>query len=238
MIPRRDVALAVLLAGAATLCSTPLLAAERVIEPLDPRTPLHLAAPAEEIFGTCALGITGTPSNVSELFPPDDTYYMRLSPSECGSCSVVVLSRVRIQLEFRTPCTVPVEVRMVKSSGTGCLAPDRFQAVQGPVAADLTATDEGVTEFLIDLPTTWRIDTDTFLAVDFVAEVDSCSAEGLKPRLAMRAICTSCTSYDVFGDDVCSFGAPAIPLIAAEVGECIVTPVVRRSWGSTKLRYR
>lgn len=232
---RRAAALALVLAGAAILCSAPLQAAERPIHPLAPGTPFH---PQPAVGGEpCLLGITGTPTNVGNLFPPDDTYYMRLGLTDCGSCSVVVLSRARIQLEFRAPCTVPVEISVVKASGTSCLEPDRFQVLHGPIAANLTAEEEGVVDFAVDLPPSWRLEDHAFLAVNFVAEVDSCSGD-VAPRLAMRAGCDACTAYDVFGDDVCSFGAPAIPLIAAELGECVVTPVVRRSWGATKLRYR
>jgi hypothetical protein len=232
---RRAAALAVL-AGVAILCSASLEAAERrSVLPLDPKTPLHLqpAGGGEP----CLLGITGAPTNVGDLFPPDDTYYMKLGLTDCGSCSVVVLSRARIQLEFRTPCTVPVEISVVRAFGTSCLEPDRFQVLHGPVAASLTGEEEGVTDFAVDLPPSWRLEANTFLAVTFTAAVDTCSDE-VAPRLAMRAGCDACTAYDVFGDDVCSFGAPAIPLIAAELGECVVTPVLRRSWGATKLRYR
>ena len=234
---RRAAAPALVLAGLAILCSTSAWAAGRTVVPLDPRTPIHRTAvvPGGE---PCVLGVSGSATNVGDLFPPDDTYYMRLGLTECGSCSVVVLSRARIQLEFRTPCTVPVAFRVVKSGGTSCPEPDRFQTLYGPFAASLTGEEEGVFEFAVDLPANWRLEEDAFLAVDFVAVVDSCSSSSDAPRLAMTAGCTPCTSYDVFGDDVCSFGAPAIPLIGVEVGECIVTPVVRRSWGSTKLRYR
>lgn len=236
MIPRRCSALGLMLAGALLL---PLAAssAPRHIEPLPAETPVHRVA---EVAGTCALGTVGEPAQLGDLYPPDDIYLTLIRPTTCGACSVTALSNVHLWLEFRKVCSVPVAISVVRAFGTTCLQPDQGQILFPAFSTVLTATEEGVQEFVVPVPAEWRLDQDAFLAVHFTAETDSCSLEGEQPRIALRAGCPRCVAYENFSgstEDVCQFGV-GLPLMSVDVSECVPTPVARRSWGTLKMRYR
>ena len=240
MIPRRRSALVLSLFGA-LLIPIAVSSAPRHVEPLPPGTPVHRAA---EVHGTCALGTVGDPELVGDLFPPDDTYLMLIRPTTCGACSVTVLSNVHVWLEFRKPCSVPVSISVVRAFGSPCMQPDQGQVVFPAISAVLTAdpcdSESCTQEFIVPVPAEWRLDTDAFLAVSFTAVTDSCSLEGEQPRIALRDGCPRCVAYESFAgstEDVCQFGA-GLPLLSVDVSECITTPVLRRSWGTLKMRYR
>lgn len=236
MIPRRCFALGLTFAGA-LLFAIPASSAPRHVEVLPANTPIYRVA---DVAGTCALGTVGEPAQVGVLYPPDDTYLTLIRPTTCGSCSVTALSNVRLSLEFRKVCSVPVAISVVRAFGTTCPQPDQGQVVFPAFSAVLTPTEIGVTEFVVPVPIEWRLDADAFLAVHFNSETDSCSAEGEQPRIALRAGCPRCIAYENFAgstEDVCESGV-GLPLMSVDVSECVPTPVARRSWGSLKIRYR
>ena len=240
MIPRRCSALGLIFAGA-LLFPIAASSAPRVTEPLPANTPVHRVA---EVAGTCALGTLGEPAQLGDLYPPDDIYLTLIRPTTCGPCSVTALSNVHVWLEFRKPCSVPISISVVRAFGTACMQPDQGQIVFPAFSTLLTAepceSKSCVQEFVVAVPAAWRLDTDAFLAVNFTAETDSCSLEGEQPRIALRAGCPRCVAYENFSgstEDVCLSGA-GLPLISVDVSECVFTPVVRRSWGTLKIRYR
>jgi len=237
MIPRRRIALVLSLAGA-LLIPAVAFSAPGHTEPLAPGTPVHRAV---QLMGTCALGTVGEPELIGDLYPPDDTYFMLIRPTTCGPCSVTVLSNVRVWLEFRKPCSVPVTIGVVRSFGSPCMLPDPGQIVFPAFATVLTATETGAQEFLIPVPAEWRLDADAFLAVNFTAETDTCSSEEERPRIALKDGCPRCVAYESFSastpEDVCQFGA-GLPLLSVDVSECIPTPLRPRSWGTLKIKYR
>lgn len=236
MIPHRGSALALMLAGA-LLSPIAASSAPRHVELLPTNTPVHRAA---QVAGTCALGTLGEPAQLGDLFPPDDIYLTLIRPTTCGACSVTALSNVHLWIEFRKPCAVPVAISVVRAFGTTCLQPDQGQIVFPAISSVLTATETGVTEFVVPVPVEWRLTADAFLAVHFNSETDSCSAEGEQPRIALRSGCPRCVAYENFSgstDDVCEFGV-GLPIMSVDVSECVPTPVGRRSWGSLKLFYR
>jgi hypothetical protein len=211
-------------------------AALRHMESLPAGTPVHPGGPVTD--GVCQLGIIGSTAFVADLYPGDETYYMLLDPSACGACSLTTLANVHISLEFRVPCAMQVSIGMVPMTGTACPLPDAAHAMFPSIDTTLTA-NPGVTEFIVPVPATWKLTGRAFLAVRFPAQTDSCSGQDDQPRLAERAGCPRCTSYEGFAgtfSDVCDGGG--IPLISADIAECLLTPTLPRSWGSLKVLYR
>jgi hypothetical protein len=235
MIPRRGRALVLAIACALSL---PLAAsaASRHLQPLPPGTAFHPGPPATE--GVCQLGIVGSTVYLADLYPPDDAYYMLLDPTTCGACSLTTLANVHVSLEFRSSCSLRVWVSLVPIAGTTCPLPDALHPLVPSIDTTLTA-DPGVTEFVIPVPATWKLNGRSFLAVGFPAFTDSCSSPSDQPRLSETDGCEGCTSYERFEgtySDVCDGGS--IPLISAEIAECQLTPTLRQSWGSIKVLYR
>jgi len=188
----------------------------------------------------CQLGIVGTAGLENALFPPDDAYYVLLKPSTCGQCSLAALANVHVTLVFTKPCALPVRIGAVKPFGTTCPVPDVSQPLFTPIDTTLSSADPGVQEFIIPVPADWKLVADAFVSVAFVAVTDSCSADADQPQLALREGCVPCTAFeDLSGSmaDVCP-NAAGLPLISADVAECVSTPVRSRSWGGVKILYR
>jgi len=189
---------------------------------------------------SCRLGIDAVPDLAGELFPPDDVYYMLMQPTSCGPCSLVSLVNVHVMLEFRKLCAVPIRISVFNAFGSPCPRPDPAQRLFGAFDTLVTPGDYGYQEFIVPLPEGWKLTAPAFLSIQFTGGPDSCSATDESPRLAFREGCPHCVAYNGFSDsidDVCSTGV-GLPVMSAEVSECVFTPVLRRSWGAVKVLYR
>ena len=237
MIPPRRAALALIVLGVLLIPAT-ALSASRTVEPVPPEMPVRPDPGVVVAAVTCTLGTTGNAAFLTDVYPPDDGYYTLIRPASCGACSVTVMSAIHVWMEFRVPCALPVLFSVAKSFGTTCRQPDPGQILFPAFRATLTAPEEGLHEFVVPVPSTWRLDQDAFLFVKFDTEVAACSDPDL-PRLVLRSGCPRCVAYEQFGgiEDVCQSGV-GIPLIHADVTECIPTPALPSSWGSLKLLYR
>src|SRR5438876_4002567 len=222
MIPHRGLALALTFASVLSLPVAQAAAAQRVA-PIPPGTPLHRAWPVTPAVA-CSLGVVGAPALESALYPPDDVYYMLLKPSTCGQCSLTALANVHVTLVFPKPCAMRVAIGVVRAFGSTCLVPDVGQVLFGPVDTTLAASETDSTaypvtqEFVIPVPSDWKLLGNAFASVAFPAVPDSCSAAD-QPQLALRDGCAACVCYEDFGGsigDVCP-GAAGLPLISADV---------------------
>jgi hypothetical protein len=152
----------------------------------------------------------------------------------------VALVNVHFMLEFRKLCAVPISISVFKSFGDVCPRPDPGQRLFGAFDTLVTPTEIGFQEFIVPLPAGWKLTAESFVALSFTGGPDSCSATDESPRIALREGCPHCLAYEGFSgtiEDVCSSGV-GVPILSAEVGECVVTPVLHRSWGSVKVLYR
>lgn len=207
-------------AAAATL-SKPPLTPDRIV-PLT--VPEPLAMPS-----LCTVGTAGPAVYVVDyLQPPDDAYYLRVQPSSCGSCSGspgVWVSAVHVKLEFRVPCSQPVEVSVVSTLGdTACAPPDPPRVMRGPVAATLTAPSPGTYDFSVPLEGPVALLADRYLRVTFTADGAGCTAEGTRPRLVTTSSCVDCVAWNYFPADtadLCQLLFPGTPVIYANVDSCV-----------------
>jgi hypothetical protein len=214
----------------------PVVGNGRPVERVD--APVHWVLQAPN--ANCRLGLDAVPDMAGALFPPDDAYYMLLKPTDCGPCSLVALLNVHVMLEFRKLCSVPIQISVFNSFNDVCPRPEPAQRLFGAWDTTLTPTDYGFQEFVIPLPEGWKLVRNSFLAIKFVGGDDSCSATNESPRIAMHEGCPRCVAYNGYSttiEDVCQSGV-GLPIMSAEVGECVFTPVVRKSWGSVKVLYR
>jgi len=243
MIPRCGAALTAALVCAVSL---PLSssAAERRYQPVPPGTVVHhQSVGGPTVSGVCQSGVVaGTPDVLGDLFPPNDTYFTLIHPTQCSSCSLATLTSAHIMMQFHRECSIPVEITVLAAVGTTCLQPD-FVHVLCPTFA--TTIDGGVSvdpsDFAIALPSGCQISQDAFLCVNFVASTDSCSADADQPQIGIRAGCPHCQSYENIDggglEDVCQFGVGQ-PIMYVDIGQCVLTPALKRSWGTLRILYR
>jgi len=202
--------------------------------PVPPGTPFH-PAPLHT-NDACSLGITGTASSTTDLFLPDDVYYVLLKPATCGACSLTAISQVHIQMNFEEPCMMPIRIGLVQATNSFCPQPDLGHILFPLTDASVLATDTGIGDYVIAAPADWKIHGNAFLVVDFA---DTCAGVTVQPQLANLAGCTHCSAYE-FSDgfqDVCTATGTG-PLISADVVECILTGALPASWGRLKMHYR
>jgi hypothetical protein len=170
---------------------------------------------------------------------------MRLNRNNCFPCTTAVLGAVYVVLDFQVPCSIPVDVSVVRSTGGDCPMPDIFALnpiILGPHAVDLSTSDKGLNEFMIPLPSEWKVSEDAFLAISFPTEPEGCAAAEELPRLAVTNFCVSCSAYQGFSGTIINMCqgslATGSPVMSAEVSECLTTPNTTHSWGAVKVRYR
>jgi hypothetical protein len=242
MISRGWIAFAILMMGAFGAVSA---GAERRVQTVPPGADVQRQGGPSRVAAACTLGVMRTPDNLVEIFPTDDTFYLRLNRTNCFPCTTAVLGAVYVTLNFPLPCSIPAEVSVVRSTGGDCPVPDLFgvnPTILGPYAVDLSTSDKGLNEFMIPLPSEWKVSEDAFLAISFPTEPEGCSAPGELPSIAVTNFCASCSAYQGFGGTVVNMcqGTFAVgsPVMSAEVSECLTTPNTSHSWGMVKVRYR
>ncbi len=177
----------------------------------------------------CSVGVTGPAVYVIDyILPPDDSYYMLARPSTCGPCSAlpgVWVSAVQVTLEFRVPCSQPVEVSVVSAvADTACAPPHPPRVLRGPVSSMLTAVTPGIHNFSVPLEGGVALLKDTYLRVTFPTDGAGCTAEGTRPRLVTSSSCNLCLGwnfYSDFSDDLCALLFPGNLLIHATADSCV-----------------
>jgi len=194
--------------------------------PLTPDRIAPLAAPVPLAMpSVCVVGASGPAVYVVDyLQPPDDAYYLRVQPSGCATCTSspgVWVSAVHIKLEFRVPCSQPVEVSVVPTLGdTACAPPDPPRIMRGPIATTLTAPSPGTYDFTVPLEGPVALLADRYLRVTFTADGAGCTAEGTRPRLVTTSSCVDCVAWNYFPADtadLCQLLFPGTPVIYAAV---------------------
>ncbi len=223
----------------------------RAKPPLTPERVVRLADPLQvSTTGPgCSVGVTGPAVYlVDYILPPDDSYYLRARPTTCGPCSAlpgVWVSAVRVTLEFRVPCSQPVEVSVVSGvADTACAPPHPPRVMRGPVSGMLTAATPGVYNFSVPLEGGVALLKDTYLRVTFPTDGADCTAEGTRPRLVTTSACSLCVGwnfYSTYSDDLCALLFPGNPLISATVDSCVsasLLDVADRPGASANVRVR
>jgi len=212
------------------LLAAPAAAATPSKPPLTPDRIAPLAAPVPlATSSVCAIGASGPAVYVVDyLQPPDDAYYLRVQPSSCAACAGgpgVWVSAVHVKLEFRVPCSQPVEVSVVSTLGdTACAPPDPPRVMRGPVAATLTAPSPGTYDFTVPLEGPVALLADRYLRVTFTADGAGCTAAGTRPRLVTTSSCIDCVAWNYFPADtadLCQLLFPGTPVIYANVDSCV-----------------
>ena len=213
------------------LLALPTLAATRLPKPpLTPDRVVPLTAPSPlSTQSVCAVGASGPAAYVIDyLQPPDDAYYLRVQPSACAACNTkpgVWVSSVHVKLEFRVPCSQPVEVSVVSTLGdTACAPPDPPRAMRGPVTATLTAPSPGTYDFNVPLEGPLALLKDSYLRVTFTADGAGCTAQGTRPRLVTTSSCFDCVAWNYFPADtadLCQLLFPGTPVIYANADSCV-----------------
>jgi len=214
------------------LLAAPAFGGSRPAKP--PLTPDRIApipaAPAPlATQSVCAVGTSGPAVYVVDyLQPPDDAYYLRAQPSGCLTCETnpgVWVSAVHVKLEFRVPCSQPVEVSVVSTLGdTACAPPDPPRIMRGPVAATLTAPAPGTYDFTVPLEGPVALLADRYLRVTFTADGAGCADAGTRPRLVTTSSCVDCVAWNYFPADtadLCQLLFPGTPVIYANVDSCV-----------------
>ena len=214
--------------AAAASAAKPPLTPDRIAplpgHPAEPGPPAPLSTQS-----VCSIGTSGPAVYVVDyLQPPDDAYYLRAQPSSCAACATkpgVWVSAVHVKLEFRVPCSQPVEVSVVSTLGdTACAPPDPPRVMRGPVAATLTAPSPGTFDFSIPLEGPVALLADRYLRVTFTADGAGCTAEGTRPRLVTTSSCLDCVAWNYFPADtadLCQLLFPGTPVIYANVDSCV-----------------
>ena len=192
----------------------------------------------------CYLGESGAAVyTVNYIVPPDDEYYLLLHAADCAPCTPPDTSALEVAylaLSFPVPCPVPIDVAIVGATGdASCPRPDPSAIVCPEQSLILTPTGE-TTVFSLPLPIGCEIQGDAFLRVRFKSLPEECSSLANRPLLLTTGQCAACEAYNFYpggGGDLCSLSFPGTPVMYVGVASC-VTPVVRQSWGSLKVRYR
>jgi hypothetical protein len=201
----------------------------------------------------CNLGYPGPPlSSIVYIIPPNDQFYTLLRPNGCAACAganAARLSRIHLVLNFRRPCTIPIQYGIVANAGTdSCPFPNPGAQLCLAQSANLTAATAGAYDFPLTLPDSCKITGPSFLAVNFVTFPPACNNPnidlliGTTPMLVLINTCTQCSSFNFFEteqDDLCvePDQLSGNPMMYAEAFSCYV-PTFRRTWGQLKIRYR
>lgn len=218
----------------------PALTPERIT-----RIPAALASPASPSAVICTAGTPGPEVFlVDDIQPPDDSYFLRARPATCQQCGAdpgVWVSSVNLALEFRVPCSQPVEVAVVGPvADTVCSLPDPSHLFRSSVTTMLTAASPGIHTFSVPLGGAVALLADTYLRVTFTADGAGCTDPGTRPRLVTTSACSLCVAWNLYPadtTDLCDILFPGTPVIWANVDSCVrnslaaVGPGSGRSFG-------
>lgn len=191
--------------------------------------PRSVGTPALQPASICTVGTPG-PSVylVDDIQPPDDSYYLRARPASCASCASnpgVWISTVNLALEFRVPCSQPVQVAVVGPvADTVCALPDDSHEFRGSVATQLTAATPGIHTFSVPLGGPVPLMKDSYLRVTFTADGAGCTDPGTRPRLVTTAACSLCVAWNLYPadtTDLCDILFPGNLVMWADVDSCI-----------------
>jgi hypothetical protein len=188
-------------------------------------TPGQLPTPAL----SCTLGFSGPRSYLIDyLEPPNDSYFLAIDPAACGACSGapgVWISSVRIALEFRVWCSLPVEVSVVAPvADTACAPPRPLVAIGGPWPGTISPSASGINNFTLTLGHPCAVTRRAFLEIKFTGASLACNDASTRPRLVTTSSCNLCTAWNYFpGDtaDMCALLLPGNPVIWTTVDSCV-----------------
>lgn len=189
-----------------------------------------LESPAATAVLPCRMGTTGTAVYlVDDLQPPNDAYFVRARPTKCADCAGkpgVWVSSVSITMEFRVPCSQPVEVAIVGPVvDTVCAQPAQWRLFGASTQQVLTASTPGVQSFNVPLGGPLPLIKDAYLRVTFTQDGAECSAPGTRPRLVTTSACSLCVGWNFHAaakTDLCAAFFPGDPLIWAPVDACLL----------------
>lgn len=178
---------------------------------------------------SCTLGYSGPRSFVIDyLQPPDDSYFMTIQLNGCSACATrpgVWISSVKLALDFRVPCSLPVEVAVVTpAADTACAPPRPPITVGGPWPGTVTATTSGVHDFTLSLGRPVAVTHDAYLQVRFTGIGAGCNTDATRPRLVTTASCIPCVAWNYYPADtadMCALLLPGTPVIWATVDSCV-----------------
>jgi len=240
-------ALILLAAAAATLGGAPARAEKPAPQWSPAEAMIAHRPPAPERASTppCTFGEVGPAVfSVNYIVPPGDAYYVLLAAGSCGTClppDTSLASTVHIALQFPSACSQPVAVSVVGTSGpSSCQVPDPAQVLCQEIQYDLVPGTPGTYDFAIPLPAACPLTADAFLRVSFVSDGVGCATLETRPRLLTTGVCSNCQNYNIYpggNADLCALNFPGSLVMYVDVLSCAV-PVLARSWGGIKIRYR
>jgi hypothetical protein len=177
----------------------------------------------------CTLGFPGPRSYLIDyLQPPDDSYFLAIDPATCSACSGkpgVWVSAVRIALEFRTWCALPVEVAVVApATDTACAPPLPLIIIGGPWPGMVYPSTSGINEFKLTLGHPCPVTRHAFLQIKFTGTNPACNDASTRPRLVTTSSCNLCAAWNAYPAnmaDMCALLLPGSPLIWATVDSCV-----------------
>ncbi len=178
---------------------------------------------------SCTLGVSGPRSFVIDyLQPPDDAYFVAIDPTLCGGCSTAPgmwISSVKIALEFRVPCSLPVEVAVVAPvADTACAPPRPPITIGGPWPGTVSSSTVGIKDFTLTLGHPCAVTRRAYLQVRFTGTNPACTADGTRPRLVTTSSCSPCVAWNYYPADtadMCALLLPGTPVIWATVDSCV-----------------
>ena len=184
---------------------------------------------------SCTLGISGPRSFVIDyLQPPDDSYFMAIDLPLCSACATapgVWISSVKIALDFRVPCSLPVEVAVVAPvADTACAPPRPPITLGGPWPGTVSSSTVGIKDFTLSLGRPCAVTRRAYLQVRFTGTNPACNADGSRPRLVTTASCSPCVAWNYYPADtadMCALLLPGAPVIWATVDSCVSASLVR-----------
>jgi hypothetical protein len=215
----------------------------------------------------CKVGIWDTPvgaigdqtSGGTIYFHEADTYwtYIELRPDSCPGCSNLTFGKLgvaHLTLYFPfAPETVTVNVSVVQSVPIPCHYPNTDAIANFCATFQYTFDCQDsmtVVDYAIPIPPGCAVPIPdvqpgqipkgpAFIGFEFVTANDTTQLH--KPQIAVRATGTTCMSYNPVGffayDIVAEYGV-GNPVMYAEVTACESVPVLRKTWGQLKRRYR
>ena len=184
--------------------------------------------------GSCTLGFSGPRSFLIDyLQPPNDSYFMAINPAACAACSGapgVWISSVKMALEFRVPCSLPVEVAVVAPvADTTCAPPRPPITIGGPWPGTVSAISPGIKDFTLTLGHPCAVTSGAYLQVTFTGTNVSCNDPATRPRLVTTSVCNLCAGWNFYPadtTDMCALLLPGNLVMWATVDSCVSASLV------------
>ena len=201
-------------------------------------------APPRYTHTVCTLGEVGAPGYIVDyLLPPGDGYYTLVDPSACGCAGgSVLLTNIKMALNFRVVCAQPVTIQVVGATGdAACYAPDPSNVLCPPQNYLLSPAAPGNFLFTMPITSDCCISGPAYIVVTFGNFPAACNTSARWPRLLTTLSCVPCESYNIWpggADELCGIGFPGNPVMQADADCCNVTPTHRNTWGGMKILYR